>query len=234
MSKKIKNQESTTEEVFKNLEETAGRSEQFVEKHKNVIIGAVLAVVVVLGGYMAFHTYYMEPMQKEATNELFNAKKYFEQDSLNVALKGDGQYMGFLDIANDYSMTKAGNLANYYAGVSYLKLGDFDNAITYLEKFSSDDKMVGPIAKGSIADAFVGLNQLDEALDYYQKAANANDNGFTSPLYLFKAGKTALSLNEFGKAQDLFEKIKSDYPKSAEAESIDKFIERAKAAEKNS
>ncbi|MEN8139579.1 MAG: tetratricopeptide repeat protein [Bacteroidota bacterium] len=234
MSKKIKHQESTTEEVFKNLEETASRSEKFIEENKNIIMGAVAAVIIVIGGYMSFQTYYMEPMNEEATNELFNAKKYFEQDSLKLALNGDGQYMGFLDIADDYSMTKSGNVANYYAGVSYLKLGEYENAIEYLDKFSSDDKMVGPVAKGAIGDAFVGLNQLEEALDYYQDAANANDNEFTSPLFLFKAGKTAMAINKYGEAQDLFEKIKNEYPKSAEAESIDKFIERAKAADKNS
>jgi len=232
MSKKIKHQESTTEEVFKNLEETAGRSEKFVEENKNLIIGIIAVIVMVIGGYMAYNTYYLVPNEKEATNELFNAKKYFEQDSLKIGLEGDGQYLGFLDIADDYSMTKSGNVANYYAGISYLKLGDYAKAIEYLEKFSSDDKMVGPVAKGAIGDAFVGLDQIEDALDYYEKAANSSDNDFTSPLYLFKAGKTAMSLEKFGKAQDLFERIKSDYPKSAEAQSIEKFIERAKASQK--
>jgi|LGOV01.1.fsa_nt_gb tetratricopeptide (TPR) repeat protein len=232
MSKKVKHQESTTEEVFKNLEETASKSEKFVEDNKNTIIGAVVAIIVVIGGYMAYNDYYLAPLQKEATNELFNAKHYFEQDSLKIALEGDGQYLGFIDIADDYSMTKSGNVANYYAGISYLKLGQYKEAINYLEKFSSDDKMVGPIAKGAIGDAFVGLNQLEDALDYYQKAANANTNDFTSPLYLLKAGKTAMTLKEYGKAQDLFERIKNDFSKSAEAESIDKFIERAKASQK--
>ena len=232
MSKKTKQQEDSTEEVFKNLEQTASRSEKFVEEHKNTILGIVVAIVLIIGGNMAYHTYYLAPLQKEATNELFNAKKYFEQDSLKLGLEGDGQYLGFIDIADDYSMTKSGNIANYYAGVSYLKLGEYKKAIDYLDKFSSDDKMVGPIAKGAIGDAFVGLNQLEDALDYYQKAANAQNNDFTSPLYLFKAGKTAMKLKDFNKAEDMFSKIKSDFPKSVEAESIDKFIERAKAAQK--
>ena len=231
MSKKIKHQESTTEEVFKNLEVTASNSEKFVEENKNIIIGAVLAIVLVIGGYMAYNDYYLAPLQKEATNELFNAKQYFEKGTYETALKGDGQYLGLLDIANDYSMTKSGNLANYYAGLSYLKLGKYDEAINYLEKFSSDDKMVGAIAKGAIGDAFVGLTQLDDALDYYQKAANSSNNDFTSPLYLFKAGNTAMELKDYSKAQDLFERIKNDFSKSAEAESIDKFIERAKASQ---
>ena len=232
MSKKVKHQESTTEEVFKNLEVTASKSEQFVEENKNIIIGAVLAIVIVIGGYMAYNDYYLAPLQKEATNELFNAKQYFEKGSYDTALKGDGQYLGLLDIADDYSMTKSGNVANYYAGLSYLKLGKYDEAINYLEKFSSDDKMVGSVAKGAIGDAFVGLNQLDDALDYYIVAADANENDFTTPLYLMKAGNTAMELKEFSKAQDLFERIKNDFSKSAEAQSIDKFIARAIASQK--
>jgi len=232
MSKKVKHKESTTEEVFKDLEIAASKSEKFVENNKNVIIGAVLAVVVIISGYMAFNHYYLAPKEKEATNELFNAKQYFERGSYDTALKGDGQYLGLLDIADDYSMTKSGNIANYYAGLSYLKLGKYDEAIKYLEKFSSDDKMVGPIAKGAIGDAFVGLNQLEDALDYYVKAANANENDFTTPLYLMKAGTVAMELKKFDKAQDYFERIKNDYPKSAEAASIDKYIERAIASQK--
>jgi tetratricopeptide (TPR) repeat protein len=232
MSKKIKHQESTTEEVFKNLEVTASNSEKFVEEHKNIIIGAVLAVIVIIGGYMAYNDYYLAPLQEEATNELFNAKQYFEKGVYETALNGDGQYLGLLDIADDYSMTKSGNLANYYAGLSYLKMGKFDKAISYLGKFSSEDKMVSAIAKGAIGDAFVGLNQLNDALDYYEKAANANSNDFTTPLYIMKAANTAMELKDYSKAQDLYERIKDDFSKSAEANSIDKFIERAKASQK--
>ena len=135
MSKKVKHKESTTEEVFRDLDVVANNSEKFVVDNKNVIMGAILAIVVVIVGYMAYNDYYLAPLQKEATNELFNAKQYFEKGSYDTALKGDGQYLGLLDIANDYSMTKSGNVANYYAGLSYLKLGKYDEAINYLEKF---------------------------------------------------------------------------------------------------
>jgi tetratricopeptide (TPR) repeat protein len=232
MSKKVKNQESTTEEVFKNLEVSASRSEKFVEENKNVIMGFVAAIILVIGGYMAFQNYYIQPMEKEATNELFHAKKYFEQDSLNLALNGDGQYRGLVDISQEYSMTKIGNLANYYAGVAYYRLGDYENAISYLDKFSGDDKMVAPIAKGVIGDSFVALNQLEDALDYYSKAADMGDNDFISPLYLQKAGNVAMEIGKFAKAEGFFNKIKENYPKSAEGQSIDKFIARAQSAQK--
>ncbi|MCK5825367.1 MAG: tetratricopeptide repeat protein [Ichthyobacteriaceae bacterium] len=230
MAQKTNHQESTTEELFKGLEEGASKSEKFVENNKNIIIGAVAAIILVIGGVMSYNNYYIAPKEKEATNELFKAKKYFEQESYKVALEGDGQYLGFLDISDDYGMTKSGNMANYYAGLSYLKLGQFDNAVKFLDNFSSDDKMVGPVAKGAIGDAFIGLNQLEDALSYYKQAATLNNNDFTSPLYLFKAGQVALKIKDFATATDMFETIKKDYPNSQQAQSIDKFIARAQAS----
>ena len=103
----------------------------------------------------------------------------------------DGKY-GFLDIAEMYSGTKAGNIANYYAGVSYLKLKDYENAIDFLSQFDSDDDILGPTALGAIGDAFADIDQEQEALEYYEKAAYKKENDFTTPLFLFKAGKTAM------------------------------------------
>lgn len=232
MSKKGKIKKSTAEEVFNSLDETASRSEKFIEEHKSIIIGLVVGVIAVIGGYMSYTSYYVAPLQKEATNELFNAKKYFEQDSLRIALEGDGQYLGFIDIANDYGVTETGNIANYYAGVSYLKLGEYENAIKYLKKFSSNDKMLSSIAIGAIGDAYAQSKEFENALDYYKKAASNKENDFTSPLYLLKGGKIALKLEKYDVALDLFENIKSDFPKSKEGKIIDKFIAMAKAHKK--
>ena len=150
---------------------------------------------------------------------------------LNLGLEGaDGKY-GFVDIAESYSGTKAGNLANYYAGVSYLQLKQYDKAIEYLSKFNSDDEMLGPISLGAIGDAFSDINQPKDALEYYEKAANKKDNEFTTPLYLFKAGEIAMNLKEFKKAEDFFTKIKENYSKSDQGRDIEKFINAAKYAE---
>ncbi len=250
-AKKIKNdvgevkstieQDSTTAEVFNTLDETASRSEEWVIKNqKNIFI--VLGVIVLgILAFLAYEKFIAEPNEKEAADELAFPKKYFDQastsavavDSLyTLGLEGADGKFGFVDIANNFSGTKAGNLANYYAGISYLKMKKYPEAIDFLEEFSSDDLALGPVAKGAIGDAFADLNQLEDALEYYEKAANLKDNSFTTPLFLFKAGNTALEIGKSDKALQFFEKIKKDYPKSEEAKNIAIYISKAKYAGK--
>lgn len=233
---------STTAEVFNTLDETASRSEQFVIKYQKAIFVLLATVVVVILGYLAYQKYIKTPKEKEAANELAFPKTYFEDalsntvavDSLlNLGLEGaDGKY-GFIDIADKYSNTKAGNLANYYAGISYLKLKNYKEAIEYLEKFSSKDALLGPTAKGAIGDAFADINQPEDALEYYLKAANLQDNNFSTPLFLFKAGTTAMELEKYSKALELFNRIEKEYPNSDEAKNIEVYINRATFASKN-
>ncbi|MEQ6122841.1 tetratricopeptide repeat protein [Pseudotenacibaculum sp. MALMAid0570] len=233
--------QSTTAEVFNTLDETASRSEKWIEKNNKTLFYALVAVIVVILGYMGYNKYIVEPTENEASNELAFPRKYFDEaatagsasvDSLlKLGLDGaDGKY-GFIDIADRFSGTKAGNIANYYAGVSYLKLKEYKLAIDYLDRFKSDDDILGPTAIGAIGDAFADLNQNDSALEYYEKAANKKDNEFTAPLFLFKAGKTALELGNFSKAEQLFQKIKDKYPTSTIGRDIDKYISSAKYAQ---
>ena len=126
-----------------------------------------------------------------------------------------------------YSGTKAGNIANYYAGVSYLKLKDYENAIDFLSQFDSDDDILGPTALGAIGDAFADIDQEQEALEYYEKAAYKKENDFTTPLFLFKAGKTAMQLDQFAKAEQFFQEIKDDYSKTDIGKDIDKYLSSA-------
>ena len=232
---------STTAEVFNTLDETASRSEEWVVKNQRNIFIVLGVIVVAILAFMAYTKFIKGPKEIKAADELAFPKKYFDQastsavavDSLyTLGLEGaDGKY-GFIDIANEFSGTKAGNLANYYAGISYLKMKKYPEAIDYLEDFSSDDLALGPVAKGAIGDAFADLNQPEDALEYYEKAANLKDNSFTTPLFLFKAGNVALDLEKFDKALQLFERIKKEYPKSEEAKNIDIYISRAKYASK--
>lgn len=246
---KIKNQagdvqskierESTTAEVFNTLDDTASRSEAWVIKNQKNIFIILGVIVVAMLAFQAYRQFIAAPNETAAANELAFPRKYFEQantsavakDSLyNLALEGgEGKY-GFLDIADQYGRTDAGNLANYYAGISYLNMKKYPEAIEYLGKFSSDDEVLGPVAKGAIGDAFADLNQPEDALEYYEKAANLRDNSFSTPLFLFKAGNTALDLGKSDKALKMFEKIKNSYPKSEEAKNIDIYINKAKYA----
>ncbi|NVK51616.1 MAG: tetratricopeptide repeat protein [Flavobacteriaceae bacterium] len=235
-------EQSTTAEVFNTLDETASRSEQWIEKNSKPLFYGLIAVAVVILGYLGYNKYIVEPTEKEAANELAFPRKYFNQatsgavevDSLlNLGLEGaDGKY-GFIDIASTYSGTKAGNLANYYAGVSYLKLKKYDKAIEHLNNFSSDDELLGPTSIGAIGDAFADINQTKDALKYYEQAANKKDNDFTSPLFLYKAGMMAMELKEYSKALTYFQEIKSNYPTSIQGRDIEKYISSAEFAAKN-
>ncbi len=243
---KVKNQgkiniddHSATAEVFNTLDETASKSEQWVEKNQRPIFIGLIIVAVAILGYLAYNKFIIEPKEKEAADELAFPKVYFEQaqntavavDSLyNLALNGSDGKFGLVDIVDNYGSTKAGNLAKYMTGISYLNVSDYQKAIDYLNDFSSDDEILGALAKGNIGDAFTEINQPEDALQYYIEAANIRDNDFTSPLYLFKAGQTAMDLKKYDKAEDLFSKIKDNYSKSDEAKNIDIYIQRAKIA----
>ena len=231
-------QESATAGVFKSLDEGASKTEEWVannQKYIFIIVG--LATVFVLG-YLGYTKFIQEPKESEAMNDMFKAQQYFDQavigtenDSLfTLSLEGGEGKFGMLDIIEEYSGTNAANLANYYAGMSYLNMQDYQNAITYLSDFSSEDQALGPIAKGGIGDAFVQLNQIEDALGYYEKAAEMQTNNYTTPMYLYKAGNIAIQLGQNKKALQYFTRIKSEFSSSTEATNIDVFIGRAEAA----
>ena len=228
---------STTAEVFNTLDEGASKTEQWVVKNQNYIVGVIGVIALVVLGFLGYERYVQAPKEKEAMNDMYTAKTYFEDavngispDSLyNKALTGgEGKY-GMLDITTEYSGTEAANLAHYYAGMAYLNLKDYQKAITYLSDFSSDDVMLNPIAKGAIGDAFAQLNQPNDALEYYEKAFKANDNEFTTPMYLMKAAIVAMELGENQKAVDYLERIKAEYGKSTEASKVDVLLGKAQA-----
>lgn len=227
---------STTAEVFNTLDETASRTEDFVasnQKYIFIVIGLVAALVL---GYLGYQKFIKEPAQAEAMNEMYHAQKQYNEavigvsnDSLyNLVLKGSEGKYGMLDIIDNYSGTEAANLANYYAGVAYLNLKDYKNAIKHLDQYSSEDEATGPMAKGAIGDAFVQLDQKEEALKYYVKAAKMRDNKLTAPTYYYKAGVIALELGKASEALGYFNTIKENYPDVTEASQVDVFIAKAK------
>ena len=228
---------STTAEVFNTLDEGASKTEQWVVSNQKYIFIVVGLAALIILGFLSFDKFVQQPKERTAMNDMYTAQMYFDQaitstnqDSLfNLSLNGDGVKYGMLDILDIYSGTNAGNLANYYAGMAYMNMKDYANAIEYLNEFDSDDDILGPISKGGIGDAFVQLEQLDDAFDYYVQASNLKVNNYTTPMYLQKAGIIGLKIGEFEKSLDYFNRIKSDFPESNEAKDIDVFIGKAQA-----
>lgn len=229
--------ESTTAGVFKSLDEGASRTEAWIEKNKNAIIGVIGGIAVIVLGFFLYQQYIHGPKEAEAMNEMFQAQEYWERaltepakDSLyNLSLQGgEGKY-GFLDIIDNYKGTGAANLARYYAGMAYLNMNKYREAIEQLDKFSSKDDILAPLAKGGIGDAFSQLDQNEEALKYYEEAAKMRTNDFTTPRFLLKAGITAMVLNKNDKALTYFKEIEDNYGKSDEAEKAKTYLGRAEA-----
>lgn len=229
---KIDEKDSTTAGVFSTLDETASRTEDWVARNQKVIIGLVAGVALITLGYLAYQKFIATPKQDEAANEMFVAQQNFQKatdgvasDSLyKLSLNGSEGKFGFLKIADEYSGTDAGNLANYYAGLAYLNTGKYNEAIEYLGKFKSEDIVLGALAKGAIGDAYSQKNQPKEALENYVKAAESNKNDFTTPRFLLKAGKTALALGNKEDALKYFTDIKENFDATPEAASIDVLI----------
>ncbi|MCC6691234.1 MAG: tetratricopeptide repeat protein [Bacteroidia bacterium] len=205
------------------------KTEHYIEENKkslSIIVGAIIALA---GIYVAWKYWYVAGEEKEAQKELYAAQTYFEKDSLNKAINGDAQSIGFEGIVNNYGVTPSGNLAEYYLGISYMKKGEFEKAIEHLKEFDSNDQMVAPVALGAIGDCCIELNKTDEGVSYYLKAAERNKNKFTSPIYLKKAGLAYETLNNYKDALKVYQRIKTDYDNSTEARDIEKYIARAKA-----
>ena len=224
--------QSTTAEVFKTLDKSASKTEQWVARNQKYIFGLIGIVGAAVLGYLGYMEFIQKPKEVEASNEMFFAQQYIDQaenssdkDSLyNLALAGaEGKY-GLLDIIENYKGTKAANLARYSAGMTYLNLSNYEEAITYLQKFSPGDVLLGALAKGGLGDAFMQLNQPEDALGYYEEAFKYHTNNYLTPRFLFKAGITAMTLKQYDKALTYFKRIKEEFPDSDEGGTIDIYI----------
>ena len=231
--------ESTTQEVFDNLDEGANKTEEWLESNQKPIFIFIGVVIVAVLGYLGYQKFVELPKEEEAANEISQSQIYFEnaldasgkaQDSLyNLALNGGAGKYGFLDIIDNYGSTETANLANYYAGMAYLNTGKYDKAVNYLENFSSEDEILAPLATGAIGDAFMQLEQPKEALGYYEKAAKMRTNDFTTPKFLLKAAITAIEVGEGAKAEGFLTKIDDEYADAPEAEKTAVYLGQAKA-----
>lgn len=208
------------------LQGSVNKAEMFYQKNNKAINIAGLVIIVLIGCYFGYKYLYMKPREKKAETMIFKAQQYFARDSFQLALQGDGNNYGYLQVIDRYGGTKAGNLAKYSAGVCYVHLGQYQKGIDYLKKFDADDKIVQAMAYGLIGDAYMELGQSKQGINYYKKAGNYNDNDLIAPIYLMRAG---LALENAGRREEaiaVFKKIKNKYPMSAQGRDIDKYLAR--------
>lgn len=223
------------ENASESLQEKLSNFEEFVEdKKKPLLIGAgVVAVLAVVLIYV--FAMWIPNRNAEAQKAMFMAEFAFQKDSFSLALNGrhtgPNQFAGVAEISSKYSFTKAANLANYYAGISCLQLKKYDEAVSYLNKFSTKDPIIGAIALNATGDALAEQNKLDEATGYYEKAAKFSDNEFYTPMFLLKAGNALEKQKKYADAKGYYEQVKDKYPNSEEGRDIEKYIARASAAE---
>lgn len=216
-----------------NVGEILSKSEKFIEKNQKIILTVVGVAILLVVAILGVRHMYLIPREKEAEASIFKGETYFSRDQWDLALYGDSiDYIGFEEIINEYGSTKTGNLAKAYAGICYFHKGQPEQALEYLKKFSSNDKMVSPAIIGLIGDCYVELDKVKEGISYFEKAASKADNDLISPVYLKKAGIAYENQKNYSQAVNSYLKIKNQYPLSNEATDIDKYIERARLASK--
>lgn len=211
-----------------NVDEALSTSEAFLLKNKNLLLGVVIALVVIVGGYLGYKHFISEPKEQKASEAIFKGEQYFGEDNFEVALKGDSLgYAGFVKLADQFSGTDAGNLANAYAGLCYAQLGKYEDAIKYLDKFSGNDLLVAPAVMGTLGNCYAQVGQLDKAVATLLKAAEHANSMSLSPIYLIQAGQILEKQGKNAEAVDAYKQVKNKYGNSYQAMDIDKYIERA-------
>lgn len=217
------------DERFESIETTLTKAEQFVIDNQKPIYIVLAVLIVAVLAFFGVKKYYLEPREKDAQAAIYHAEQYFENDNFATALNGDGNYLGFVDVINDFGGTKTANLAKYYAGVCCLNTGDFNKAVEYLKSYKGKDVLVSSLALGCLADAYMELGNVAEAAKCYVSAAKKSANSFTSPMYLLRAGMAYEMVGDYQNAINVYNTIKADYPNSNEGFSIEKYIARAQA-----
>ena len=218
-----------TDKNLEGIEQALTRSEQFIEDNQKILTyvlgGILLVLLVVVGG----NRYYLKPQNEKAAGEMFYAERFFEADSFNLALNGYGTYPGFLNIIDDYGITKSAKVARYYAGVCYHQLGQHEDALDYLGKFKTKDLLVGAAKYSTMGDAYVELGELDKAVGAYQHGIKEFENSFSSPIMLKKLGIVYEEMGKLEDALEAYQTIENSFPDSQEGREIKKYIGRVES-----
>ena len=231
MSKK--NNANKTETGFENIEEVLSASEHFIEKNQKKILISLLAIIIVVGGVIAYNYLYKQPRNDKALTALYKGERYFQQQEDSLAIFGNGNdYVGFEQIVKDFHGTKASDLAHAYAGISYGRLGNNEQALKHLNKFKGGDILITPAVMGAVGDIYMNMGNTEKAISTFISAAKKANDELLSPIFYQKAGTAYLTSNNYSKAIETFEMIKNKYLNTPQAQEADKYIEAAKLQQK--
>ncbi len=218
-----------TDKNLEGIEQALTRSEQFIEENQKILTyilaGIVLVLLIIIGG----SRYYLKPLNEEAAADMFYAERFFEIDSFDLALNGYGTYPGFLNIIDDYGITKSAKVARYYAGVCFHQLGDQESAIEYLDKFKTKDLLVGAAKYSTMGDAYVELGEFQKAESAYRTGIDKYENNFSSPIMLKKLGILYEEMGDLDSALETYRSIEIAYPDTPEGREIKKYIGRVES-----
>jgi len=226
-----KSKQKKEDDTLVDIIEVRDQAQGFLDRYQNYILGGLIGIVLVVGGIFAYNNFYKKPRNQEAIEQMYQAQVQFERDSFANALTNPGGgYMGFLDIIDSYGGTKAGNLALYYTGISYLHLGQYEAAIDYLKDYNANGEITPIMKLGALGDAYAELEDFDNAMKYYKRAAKAEDNEILTPYYLKKIGMLYEKQGDLAEAKKYYEQIQKEYPESPDGQGIEKYIYRVTKA----
>ena len=219
------------QQAVQTAEQSLNQNEAFFIKYKKAVIATVVAIVVIITGVVLYKTYVSGPKEIKASTAIAKGQQLFMADNYQQALNGDSaSFKGFAKLADEFSGTAAGNLANLYAGLCCAKLNKWEDAAKYIEKFDgADDQMISPAAEGALGNVYAHLNQLDKAVSHLKKAAEKADNNSLSPTFLIQAGEILESQGKNDEALKLYQQVKDKYFNSMAYQTIDGYIERVSA-----
>lgn len=217
---------TTHHDSMQDVEQALTSTEQYLEKNWKKLTYIVAAIVAVVVIYLGYQRFVVTPNAIEANEQIFAAQRYFEIDSFSIAIEGDGATLGFLDIIDEYGSTPAGNIANYYTGVSYLHLGEYELAIEYLNKYSTDNIVLAPVAFAAKGDAYVELDDYSSAIKSYKKAISVSENNFTAPIVLIKLGLAYEANGKNAEAVEAYSRIVDEFSTSSEVATAEKYLAR--------
>lgn len=218
-----------TDKNLEGIEQALTRSERFIEENQKALTYFLLGIIVVLLIIIGGNRYYLKPLNEEAAADMYYAERFFEIDSFNLALNGYGTYPGFLNVMDDYGLSKSAKISRYYAGVCYHQLGDHEAAIELLNKFKTNDLLVGAAKYSTLGDAYVELGELNKAISAYKSGVEKYENNFSTPIMLKKMGLVYEELGQLDEALKAYQTIEATYPGTTEGREIKKYIGRVES-----